>query len=382
MNPKIPLDLIVDHSVTIDVAGVPGAAQRNLSSSSSATASATRSCAGRRGVRRIARRAPGNGICHQINLERLAKVVWTSEEADGTYAYPDAIVGMDSHTAMISSLGVLGWGVGGIEAATAMLGEPLGLQIPRVFGCRLVGRLRAGVTTTDLVLTVAQRLRAKGVVGGFVEFCGPGVASLALPERSTLSNMCPEYGATTTYFPIDAETLRIDADGQGPRSRCARRAEPAGTSRLHRRRRDRPRHGRAEAADTTAAGPRGAVAAAAATPPAARTLPQRADAEHKGAAAHGVVMAIKRTNTSNPVDGGLLAQLARGLTRNPGEDVARPGRTSRITRAAGLQDCSTHSASSSPDSDVDLHGHPARSPTTSRARQFRSDRHRGAVGQP
>jgi aconitate hydratase len=209
VNPKIPLDLVVDHTVAIDVAGVPNAAQRNLQFEFERNGE-------RYSFLRWAQEAfelvrvvpPGNGILHQINLERLAKVVWTIETTSGMLACPEAIIGMDSHTAMINSLGVLGWGVGGIEAATAMLGQPIGIQLPRVVGCRLIGRLRPGITTTDLVLTVTQRLREHGVVGAFVEFCGPGIESLSLPERSTLSNMCPEYGCTATLFPIDRETLR------------------------------------------------------------------------------------------------------------------------------------------------------------------------------
>jgi aconitate hydratase len=151
---------------------------------------------------------PGTGICHQVNLEYLAQVVWTTEEDGKTIAYPDTLVGTDSHTTMINGLSVLGWGVGGIEAEAAMLGQPISMLIPEVVGMRLSGKLREGATATDLVLTVTQMLRRKGVVGRFVEYYGPGIAELALADRATIGNMAPEYGATCGFFPIDAETIR------------------------------------------------------------------------------------------------------------------------------------------------------------------------------
>ena len=209
VKPSIPLELIVDHSVIVETTGTADAAEKNLALELERNEE-------RYAFLRWAQMSfdglsvvpPGNGICHQINLEKLARVVQTVTRDGQTIACPDAMVGMDSHTAMVNALCVLGWGVGGIEAATAMLGEPLGVQVPSVVGCRLVGRLQAGVTTTDLVLSVTQRLRRHGVIGAFVEFCGEGVGSLALPERATLSNMCPEYGATTALFPIDGQTIR------------------------------------------------------------------------------------------------------------------------------------------------------------------------------
>jgi len=367
VNPVVPLDLIVDHSVTIDVAGVPNAAQRNLELEFARNRE-------RYTFLRWAQKAfdglavvpPGNGICHQINLERLAKVVWTSMVPDGTLAYPDAIVAMDSHTAMINSLGVLGWGVGGIEAATAMLGQPIAIPLPRVIGCRLTKRLRPGVTTTDLVLTVAQRLRETGVVGAFVEFCGPGVASLALPERSTLSNMCPEYGATTTMFPIDAETLRyLTITGREPERvrlveayakeqglwRDATTAEPsfsavveidldgvepsaAGPSR------PQDRVALARVADSFRSAARRRIGS-----PALR----RPTSERTAAVEHGdvVIAAITScTNTSNPsvmMAAGLLAQkaVARGLAKKPWVKTSlAPGSqvVADYLRAAGLQE--------------------------------------------
>ncbi len=151
---------------------------------------------------------PGMGICHQVNLEYLARVVFTTEIDGEQFAYPDTLVGTDSHTTMINGLGVLGWGVGGIEAEAAMLGQPVSMLVPQVVGYKLTGKLREGATATDLVLTVTQALRKLGVVGKFVEFYGPGIAELPLADRATIGNMAPEYGATCGIFPVDAETLR------------------------------------------------------------------------------------------------------------------------------------------------------------------------------
>ena len=151
---------------------------------------------------------PGTGICHQVNLEYLSKVVW-SEDLDGeSYAYPDTLVGTDSHTTMVNGLSVLGWGVGGIEAEAAMLGQPISMLIPEVIGFEIDGKLTEGTTATDLVLTIVQMLRAKGVVGKFVEFYGEGLKNLTLADRATIANMAPEYGATCGFFPVDEETLK------------------------------------------------------------------------------------------------------------------------------------------------------------------------------
>ena len=151
---------------------------------------------------------PGTGICHQVNLEYLAKTVWSDKDQDGKLvAYPDTCVGTDSHTTMVNGIGVLGWGVGGIEAEAAMLGQPVSMLIPEVVGFKIKGKLRDGITATDLVLTVTQMLRKKGVVGKFVEFFGEGLDHLSLADRSTIANMAPEYGATCGIFPIDAETI-------------------------------------------------------------------------------------------------------------------------------------------------------------------------------
>ena len=208
VNPKIPVDLVVDHSVIVDVAGRADAMQCNLEAEFARNEERYRLVRwAENAFRNLRVIPPGNGICHQINLERLAKVVWSETGGGRNRVYPDTLVGMDSHTPMVNSLCVLGWGVGGIEAATAMLGEPIGVPVPKVIGCRLVGTLRPDVSTTDLGLTITQRLRAKGVVGAFVEFCGSGVSSLSVPQRATLSNMAPEYGATTGLFAIDRQTL-------------------------------------------------------------------------------------------------------------------------------------------------------------------------------
>src|SRR5436309_3298126 len=163
---------------------------------------------------------PGTGICHQVNLEYLSQTVWTAPgtvKVDGKaqsleVAYPDTLVGTDSHTTMVNGLSVLGWGVGGIEAEAAMLGQPLSMVLPEVIGFKLTGKLKEGVTATDLVLTVTQQLRKRGVVGKFVEFFGPGLSNLSIADRATISNMAPEYGATCGFFPIDDDTIQYLKD--------------------------------------------------------------------------------------------------------------------------------------------------------------------------
>ncbi len=206
IDPRVPVELIIDHSVIADVTGRSDAFERNTSLEFHRNRE-------RYELLRWAQEAfanvrvmpPGAGICHQVNLEYLARVVFV--DAVGR-AYPDTLVGTDSHTPMVNGLGVLGWGVGGIEAEAAMLGEPLSLLLPTVVGVRLIGELPEGSTATDLVLTIAERLRGHGVVGKFVEFFGPGVADVPLENRATIGNMSPEYGSTCAMFPIDAETLR------------------------------------------------------------------------------------------------------------------------------------------------------------------------------
>jgi aconitate hydratase len=205
LNPSVPVDLVVDHSVMVDAYGVPDAAIRNQALELKRNAERYAFLRwGAQAFDRLRIVPPGNGILHQINLEYLARVVWT---LDGV-AYPDSVLGMDSHTAMINSLGILGWGVGGLEGGAGALGESVAMLVPEVIGCRLAGKPRPGVTSTDIVLTVTQTLRRHKVVDKFVEYFGPGVAELSLPDRATIANMTPENGATMGFFPVDAETLR------------------------------------------------------------------------------------------------------------------------------------------------------------------------------
>jgi aconitate hydratase len=222
INPLAEVDLVIDHSVMVDFFGQRDSFKKNVGMEY-----------GRNGERysflRWGQQAfanfrvvpPGTGICHQVNLEYLGQTVWTRKIKEGKktieYAFPDTLVGTDSHTTMINGLSVLGWGVGGIEAEAAMLGQPISMLIPEVIGFRVEGKLREGVTATDLVLTVTQMLRKKGVVGKFVEFYGPGLDEMTLEDRATIANMAPEYGATCGFFPIDAETIRyLKATGRKP----------------------------------------------------------------------------------------------------------------------------------------------------------------------
>jgi aconitate hydratase len=215
VNPLIPAELVIDHSVQVDEFGTPLAYEANslLEFQRNRERYAFLKW-GQTAFRNFSAVPPGMGICHQVNLEYLARVVFTAKQNGQTaangelLAYPDTLVGTDSHTTMINGLGVLGWGVGGIEAEAAMLGQPVSMLVPQVVGYRLTGKLREGATATDLVLTVTQALRKLGVVGKFVEFYGPGIAELPLADRATISNMAPEYGATCGIFPVDAETLR------------------------------------------------------------------------------------------------------------------------------------------------------------------------------
>lgn len=209
INPLVPVDLVIDHSVMVDEFGTPQSFGDNMDLEYARNIERYEFLkwgqAALKGFRVV---PPGTGICHQVNLEYLAQTVWTSEAPDGaTVAYPDTLVGTDSHTTMVNGLGVLGWGVGGIEAEAAMLGQPVSMLIPEVVGFKMTGTLPEGVTATDLVLTVTQMLRAKGVVGRFVEFYGPGLDSLTLADRATIANMAPEYGATCGFFPVDQATM-------------------------------------------------------------------------------------------------------------------------------------------------------------------------------
>jgi aconitate hydratase len=209
INPLQPVDLVIDHSVQVDEYGVEAALLINTRHEFERNRERYEFLRWGQGAFRNFRVVPpGTGICHQVNLEYLGRVVFTSSAGGETVAYPDALVGTDSHTTMINGLGVMGWGVGGIEAEAAMLGQPLSMLIPEVIGFKLHGRLPAGATATDLVLTVTEMLRRKNVVGKFVEFYGAGLSSLSLADRATIANMSPEYGATMGFFPVDDETLR------------------------------------------------------------------------------------------------------------------------------------------------------------------------------
>jgi aconitate hydratase len=209
VNPLAPAELVIDHSVQVDEYGTPAAYEANslLEFQRNRERYAFLKW-GQSAFRNFSAVPPGMGICHQVNLEYLARVVFTAEVDGETAAYPDTVVGTDSHTTMINGLGVLGWGVGGIEAEAAMLGQPVSMLIPQVVGYKLTGKLREGATATDLVLTITQALRKLGVVGKFVEFYGDGLTQLPLADRATIGNMAPEYGATCGIFPVDAETLR------------------------------------------------------------------------------------------------------------------------------------------------------------------------------
>jgi len=209
INPLSPVDLVIDHSVMVDSFGTDEAFGQNVEIEMERNAERYRFLRwGQQAFANFSVVPPGTGICHQVNLEYLAKTVWTREENGRTVAYPDTLVGTDSHTTMINGLGVLGWGVGGIEAEAAMLGQPISMLIPEVIGFEFTGKLMEGVTATDLVLTVVEMLRRQGVVGKFVEFYGEGLDQLPLADRATIANMAPEYGATCGFFPIDQEPIK------------------------------------------------------------------------------------------------------------------------------------------------------------------------------
>lgn len=207
VNPIIPVDLVVDHSVMSDFSRISDAVEKNEALEFERNYERFEFLKwGQQTFNNLLVVPPGSGIVHQVNLEYLARVVFHNKEHN--VLYPDSLVGADSHTTMINGLGVTGWGVGGIEAEAVMLGEPISMVLPQVVGFYLDGELNSGVTATDLVLTVTQMLRKKGVVGKFVEFFGPGVKNLSLADRATIANMAPEYGATMGYFPIDENTLK------------------------------------------------------------------------------------------------------------------------------------------------------------------------------
>ncbi|MEJ2034957.1 MAG: aconitate hydratase AcnA, partial [Maritimibacter sp.] len=210
INPLVPVDLVIDHSVMIDEFGSPRAFQMNVDREYERNMERYQFLKwGQTAFENFRVVPPGTGICHQVNVEYLAQTVWTDKDEAGVeVAYPDTLVGTDSHTTMVNGLAVLGWGVGGIEAEAAMLGQPISMLIPEVVGFKLTGAMMEGTTGTDLVLKVVEMLRQKGVVGKFVEFYGEGLDNLPLAQRSTIANMAPEYGATCGFFPVDAETLR------------------------------------------------------------------------------------------------------------------------------------------------------------------------------
>jgi aconitate hydratase len=208
INPLVPVDLVIDHSVMVDFFGAPTAFARNVDREYERNLERYRFLRwGSSAFNNFRVVPPGTGICHQVNLEYLAQTVWTNQVGDDLFAYPDTVVGTDSHTTMVNGLSVLGWGVGGIEAEAAMLGQPIPMLIPEVIGFRLTGALPEGATATDLVLTVTQMLRRKGVVGKFVEYCGDGLQHLTIEDQATIGNMAPEYGATCGFFPVTQSTL-------------------------------------------------------------------------------------------------------------------------------------------------------------------------------
>lgn len=209
INPFVPVDLVIDHSVMVDDYGTSTSFKNNVEHEYQRNKERYEFLSwGQKSFRNFRVVPPGTGICHQVNLEYLSQVVWLSESSAGMTAYPDTLVGTDSHTTMVNGLSVLGWGVGGIEAEAAMLGQPISMLIPEVIGFKLSGQLKEGATATDLVLTITHMLRQKGVVGKFVEFYGDGLDHLSIADRSTIANMAPEYGATCGFFPVDQETLK------------------------------------------------------------------------------------------------------------------------------------------------------------------------------
>jgi aconitate hydratase len=209
INPLSAVDLVIDHSVMVDAYATKESFKKNVAQEFLRNGERYSFLKwGQKAFNNFRVVPPGTGICHQVNLEYLSKVVWSTELEDESYAYPDTLVGTDSHTTMVNGLSVLGWGVGGIEAEAAMLGQPISMLIPEVVGFKVEGKLTEGTTATDLVLTIVQQLRAKGVVGKFVEFYGTGLKNLTLADRATIANMAPEYGATCGFFPVDDETLK------------------------------------------------------------------------------------------------------------------------------------------------------------------------------
>src|SRR3989441_1063437 len=230
INPLVPVDLVIDHSVIVNFFGDNKAFGKNVVEEYKQNQERYEFLKwGQRAFSSFSVVPPGTGICHQVNLEYIAQTVWSKKQKmtvgkkTGMFevAYPDTLVGTDSHTTMVNGLAVLGWGVGGIEAEAAMLGQPYSMLLPEVIGVKLTGKLKEGVTATDLVLTVTQMLRKRGVVGKFVEFFGPGLGNLSIADRATIGNMSPEYGATCGFFPVDDDTLKYLADTARPAAQVA-----------------------------------------------------------------------------------------------------------------------------------------------------------------
>jgi aconitate hydratase len=346
INPLSPVDLVIDHSVTVDSFGTRRSFGENVAREYERNDERYAFLRwGQTAFDNFRVVPPGTGICHQVNLEYLAKVVWTDKRDGRTLAYPDTLVGTDSHTTMVNSLAVLGWGVGGIEAEAVMLGQPTSMLIPEVIGFRMTGRLNEGVTATDLVLTVTQMLRKKGVVNKFVEFYGPGLDELPLADRATIANMAPEYGATCGFFPIDAETIAyLKMSGRKPSQialveayaktqglwRTVRTPDPLFTdtveldlgaveASLAGPKRPQDRVALPDAADAFAASLESGYGARTANPP---RVPVTA-ADYTIGDGDVVIAAITScTNTSNPsvmLGAGLIARnaVARGLTVKP-----------------------------------------------------------------
>ena len=349
VNPLLPVDLVIDHSVMVDYSGTASALQKNVDIEFERNGERYEFLRwGQSAFDNFRVVPPGTGICHQVNLEYLAQVVWTAQDTGDTFVYPDSCYGTDSHTTMVNGLGVLGWGVGGIEAEAAMLGQPIAMLIPDVIGFKLTGKLKEGVTATDLVLTVTQMLRKKGVVGKFVEFFGAGLDDLPLADRATIGNMAPEYGATCGFFPVDAVTHRLPAPVRPRRApHRAGRGLLQGAGHVARQRHARPGlhrhagaghgHGRALAWPGRS-GRRTAWRCPTPRRPSPRTWPPapwacRATRPNKRVPVEGanydlghgdvVIAAITScTNTSNPyvmIAAGLVARKARakGLTPKP-----------------------------------------------------------------
>ena len=367
INPLSAVDLVIDHSVMVDFSGAAGAFQANVDMEFKRNGERYSFLRwGQSAFDNFRVVPPGTGICHQVNLEYLSQVVWQGEAGGKAIVFPDTLVGTDSHTTMVNGLAVLGWGVGGIEAEAAMLGQPVSMLIPEVVGFRLTGSPPEGVTATDVVLTVTEMLRSHGVVGKFVEFCGPGLDRLSLADRATIANMAPEYGATCGFFPIDGETIRyLEFTSRDPERvalveayakaqgmwRDAKSAEPVFT--------DMMELDLASVAPSLA-GPKRpqdrVLLSEAATAFATHLAAETADADAEGAVAdadfrlnHGdvVIAAITScTNTSNPsvmLAAGLVAKKARarGLAVKPWVKTSlAPGSqvVSDYLAAAGLQD--------------------------------------------